>query len=558
MIDLVSIGSSSGSTVQMDYTRLAETGLLACASSGGGKTNLLRAIAESTGGRIPFLFIDPEGELSSLRKVLDCVLVGRGGDFSIDPAHAGTLAKRLLELNASAIMDIYELKPHERHRFVRLFVESLVDAPKTLWAPRLVLVDEAHMFCPEKGEGVSEAREALTDLASRGRKRGYRPILATQRLAKLSKDAAAECWNKLVGLTTYGDDRDRGVKELGLKRDAGDVLLHVDPGQFMALGPAFHLKGKKPKEAFLMDVFLASTKPTQGRKTSAKAPSPGEKVKAVLSRLQDLPREAAREAQTVEALRREISELKMKIRNARPAPVVAAPAPKIDYEGIKNSLRKELIPRYRQIIREHNKKAEEAMFGADVLLDQKDFARLVLSKAPAPAVHARAEVKKQSCGPFEIPEGVEAAFGKCERAIVGFLKTDPGRAFKRVQIGVGTGYSMSSGGFNNALGHLRATGCIQGMGDSITLGPQHELCQSSAPAPNPLQAWRERLGKCERMIWERIECEPTRIFTKEELGEVTGYSPTSGGFNNSLGRLHSLGLIVRRNGGIQLNPEVAP
>jgi hypothetical protein len=54
---------------------------------------------------------------------------------------------------------------------VRLFLEALVNAPKKLWHPALVVVDEAHVFCPETGE--AESGDAVIDLATRGRKRGF-------------------------------------------------------------------------------------------------------------------------------------------------------------------------------------------------------------------------------------------------------------------------------------------------------------------------------------------------------------------------------------------------
>jgi hypothetical protein len=41
---------------------------------------------------------------------------------------------------------------------VKLFLEALVDAPKQLWHPVLVVLDEAHVFCPEKGQAKRRAR----------------------------------------------------------------------------------------------------------------------------------------------------------------------------------------------------------------------------------------------------------------------------------------------------------------------------------------------------------------------------------------------------------------
>ena len=69
--------------------------------------------------------LDPEGEFASLRERYDYVLAGRGGHAGGTPLRQ-VLARRLLELGTSAILDIYELKAHDRVRFVRYFLEALV------------------------------------------------------------------------------------------------------------------------------------------------------------------------------------------------------------------------------------------------------------------------------------------------------------------------------------------------------------------------------------------------------------------------------------------------
>lgn len=106
------------------------------------------------------------------------------GDALAHPRTAQLLARRLLETGVSAILDIYDLKAHERQAFVRLFCEAMVNAPKALWQPTLVVLDEAHVFCPEAGK--AESAGAVIDLATRGRKRGYALIAATQRPASFT------------------------------------------------------------------------------------------------------------------------------------------------------------------------------------------------------------------------------------------------------------------------------------------------------------------------------------------------------------------------------------
>jgi DNA helicase HerA-like ATPase len=179
-----------GGKLELDLPTLVDTRLLIQANSGGGKSWLLRLIAERAG--IQTIVLDNEGEFASLREAVDVLLVGATGELPANPRHAALLARRLLEYKVSAVVDLYELKLVERRRFVKLFLESLIHLPRDLWRPTLVILDEAHIYCPERGSGEAESTEAVISLMSQGRKRGYAGVIATQRLSKLHKDAAAE------------------------------------------------------------------------------------------------------------------------------------------------------------------------------------------------------------------------------------------------------------------------------------------------------------------------------------------------------------------------------
>ena len=181
---------SFGSGVGLDLEKFIDTRALIQAGSGGGKSYRIRWLLEQSYGHVQQIILDLEGEFHTLREKFDYVLIGKGGDVDIEVRGAEILARKLLELNVSAIVDLYEFKQHERIRFVKLFLDALINSPKNLWHPCIIVVDEAHQFCPEKGQ--AESASAVIDLATRGRKRGFCAVLATQRLSKLHKDAAAE------------------------------------------------------------------------------------------------------------------------------------------------------------------------------------------------------------------------------------------------------------------------------------------------------------------------------------------------------------------------------
>jgi DNA helicase HerA-like ATPase len=160
--------TDSANKLDVDLPRRVDTRLLIQANSGGGKSWLLRLIAERAG--IQTVVLHPEGEFASLREADDVLLIGREGEVLADSRSAGLLARRLLEYKVSAVIDLFDLKLSERRRFGRLFLESLLHLSRELWHPALVILDEAHLYCPERSAGEAECTEAVIALMSQGRK----------------------------------------------------------------------------------------------------------------------------------------------------------------------------------------------------------------------------------------------------------------------------------------------------------------------------------------------------------------------------------------------------
>src|ERR1700751_1772867 len=230
-----------GGKLECDLPALVDTRLLIQANSGGGKSWLLRLIAERAG--IQTIVLDDEGEFASLREAVDMLLVGAGGEFPAIPRHAALLARRLIEYKVSAVGNLYELKLGDRRQFVKFFLDSLIHLPRELWRPTLVILDEAHKYCPERGSGDAESTEAVIGLMSQGRKRGCAGIIATQRLSKLHKDAAAEANNVIIGRTWLDADQARAGDALGLSKADRLKLRVLEQGESYAFGPALGQPG---------------------------------------------------------------------------------------------------------------------------------------------------------------------------------------------------------------------------------------------------------------------------------------------------------------------------
>ena len=231
------IGHADGQPIKMDLDRLIKSRLLVQAMSGAGKSYMLRLLAERFVPQVQTIIIDAEGEFFTLRDKLDMLMIGEGGEMMPTVDYASRLGNWLLQLGTSAIIDLSSMDRDDRRWFVRFFCGALLNAPKVLWHPMLLLLDEAHDMCPERGMGKAESTQAVIDLAEKGRKRGFCTVLATQRLSKLHKNAAAECTTVLIGRTSPVDLR-RAADLLGMPQRDRRGLAYMADGEWVGIGPA--------------------------------------------------------------------------------------------------------------------------------------------------------------------------------------------------------------------------------------------------------------------------------------------------------------------------------
>lgn len=312
---------TTGGELSIDLERLIENRLLIQGASNSGKSYAVRRLLEQTHGRAQQIVLDVEDEYPSLRERFEYVLGGPGRDFPIEVRSAGLLARRLLELGVSAILNLYELRSHDRIAFVKAFLDSLMSAPKTLQHDTLVVVEEAATLAPQSGrEAVST--QSVVDLAARGRKRGFAIVAVTQRISDLHKSVVAQCGNRLIGRTTLDSDVKRAVYELGFSgREQARELVELPRGDFFAFGPALSDR--------VVRVRIGGCETHHGTKRGARAaaaPPAPEKVRAVLAKLADLPAEAAQEARTNDELRAKLRQLERDMAGAAKAQVLPDPA----------------------------------------------------------------------------------------------------------------------------------------------------------------------------------------------------------------------------------------
>lgn len=550
----ITIGTNGES---FDLDLLLQTRCLIQANSGGGKSWALRKMVEETYGKVPIIMIDPEGEFASLREQYDFLLVGKDGEIPADVRSASMLAEKLLELNASAICDIYEMRVGDKHLWVKNFLEALINAPKKLWHPVIIVIDEAHLFAPEKGQGESIAYESVIDLASRGRKRGFCLVAATQRLGKLSKNVSAELQNVMIGSTFQDIDRKRAAETLGIpkseERQFSTDMKVLEPGMFYALGRAIS------KERIILAVGpVSTTHPQSGKKYKMAPPPASAKVTAMLSELKDLPAQAEEKAKNEAELRKEIAELKRQLK--------AVPVAKSEIKEV-NVMDEKQVRRLETTYKSINGELEKHRTSLDILqkniIEVNEFVLKALGSVQRSAPVLKEVNRNVPESYFHkgvadtrekyllAPAKTDFKPGKAEMAILSVLAQYP-QGKSKTQVAILAGYSHGGGSFNNAIYSLRSKGFLTG--DSGNMQITREAVTLFGPfksLPTGVELflhWMDQLGKAEKEILDVLWKNYPQEMTKEEIAGKTAsnYAPDGGSYNNAIYRLRSLELINGR------------
>ncbi len=224
----------------MDLVELLATRLLVQGNSGSGKSHLLRRLLEQTAGLVQQAVIDPEGDFVTLAE--------RFGHLVIDAAaHAGSgharAAEQVREHRISVVLILEGARRRRADAPRRRLPGRLFEAAREHWFPCWWWWTRRSSSRPAAAAEASDEASrlslgAMTNLMCRGRKRGLAGVVATQRLAKLAKNVAAEASNFLMGRTFLDIDMARAADLLGLERRQAEMFRDLPRGHFVALGPA--------------------------------------------------------------------------------------------------------------------------------------------------------------------------------------------------------------------------------------------------------------------------------------------------------------------------------
>ena len=554
------------------------------ATSGAGKSNTAVVFAEEMyREHIPFCAIDPKGDWwgirsshSGKRRGLPIpILGGEHGDIPLTPLAGTMLGQMIAEDRMTCVLDVSEFETKaDQSRFLTDLAKALYKHNKK---PLHLLLDEADEFLPERftnkaGDVTTECVGAWIRLIKRGRFKGLGSTLICQRSASLNKNALDMSETLIAMRVMSKRDRDAAagwITEHALSAELADSLPSLENGQAWIWSP-HELKMQSKVKFRRRTTFDSGATPDLDDPVTPTTVADVD-LKALNARMAEttqkieendpvlLRREMTRLRTQVIALERQVAEKDFQLTKKEVSQVVVPYVPPEVRNGIAE-VKGDLRSVYGTVDGATTRlvELEEQISG---------MAQVDVSTFESPGVSGETVAVTKPTGDgwgtketdtttriVSTPNG-SSSLTKAQRAVLTTLAVHGSMDSHRLALI--SGYSPGAGHWNNVLGLCRSQGLIVGMkGTPIeitdagrtALGPITEPALGDFPSAFDYWMHHPRVSKAGRSILQVLHDGVAMEWTTEALAARSGYQGGTGHFNNTLGRLRSLGLIHGKGG----------
>jgi hypothetical protein len=469
---------------------------------------------------------------------------GPHGDIAINEQAGALIGETVASMAESCIVDLSQIgtKAGER-RFMLAFLTALYR--KTTGEPLHLVVDEADMFAPQrlmdKDGDAARLLGMMETIVRRGRVKGFIPWLITQRPAVLSKDVLSQADGMVAFKLTASQDRAAigAWIEGQADQQQGKQILAALPSMQRGQGVVW-VPGRGILETASFpekQTFDSSRTPKRGetKRTAELKPLDLGKLKDRLATV-----EAETKANDPAVLKSELAKLKRELaaQSSTQPPAVDPKAVEIAYQ---NGLAEGLArgeSRAKSALAAVEGRLKDALTVVGASIESLD------SPMPAPVARRptiRHSVRQpKAAAPLQKMDGEFT--GPQHRVLrsLAMWKSLGHDSPSREMVAAASGYSPSSGGFNNLLGSLSTLGAIgKPMPGHVSL----QVDVGSMTADEGRDMLLGYLANPQRKLVDALN--GSGSMSRDDLGAATGYSASSGGFNNLIGSLSTLGIIVK-------------
>lgn len=554
---------------------------------GSGKSNTAAVLVEELlAAYQQVLVIDPTDSWWGLKSSRDgksagfavSVLGGWHGDLPLSREDGKGIADFLVDTGASLVVSLRKFEEDApKRRFVtdlcnRLYYRKGGQSPPT---PMMVVIDEASVLVPQtiraNDEGSSKCVGAVQQLVRQGRTSGIGVGLIDQRPATVNKDVLSQ-----VGILI--------IHRIVSTHDRAPIKAWVEQHDVDKRGEEFlsSLASLRPGVGWIWstvepEIFTKVQVNLRRTFDSGATPKPGQTLAppklAAKVDLHALQKQLASSLEKARAddpaeLRKQIATLQREVASVKKE----KPAAVVDEQSTQRAVTKAIAERDRHWRTEISKlsTAHEAMRRAsravvksvEALHAAAEQDKLFAEPPALPALPAPAASKRGSLAPPSIAqrparshveadasvEGLSAPRTKMLLVLANFAALGQ-PVLKSHVLAVMSGQSPASSGWDKNVGALRRAGLVEyPSAGLVTLTTEGERAISNHARP-PMSldelhdSWVNVLNNPQgRMIRELTQVYPQSM-TRAELGERTGQSTSSSGWDKNIGRLRTLGVV---------------
>lgn len=525
-----------------------------------GKSSTMRLMVEDLlDDKEPVCIIDPKGDWWGLKSSADgrkagyevVIFGGKHADVPINQ-HSGKVVGELVATgNRPCIIDLGGWMVGERTRFFIDFASTLFTRTH---GHRWLCIDEAHNFAPQGKILDPDAGKMLhwaNRLASEGAGKGIVLISASQRPQKVHKDYLTSHETLIAKRVIHPLDRGAmkdwidGCGDPTKGKEVLDSLAGLQRSEGWVWSPEIDFGPKRVTFPMFStyDSFAVQTGDVD-RKLKGWASVDLDEVK---SKLAAVVEEA--KANDPKALHTEIARLKAELQKATKN--IPQNIPMAEIKAIENAAyargEAETAPvwfrRGVEAAIEQMKSSVKTLGGKDFILAQlKTWTHIgAIPKVPQAVAPAVVQPKPKIAAARQptamISDGI---FNRPQMRILRSLamwRSLGHDAPSREMVAAGAGYSPGSGGFNNLIGGLSTAGALSiPQPGRLTL-----LAEVDVPTiDDGREALLSILSNPHKKLVAALN--GSEAMTRDQLAEATGYAAGSGGFNNLIGKLNTLGI----------------
>ncbi len=150
----------------------------------------------------------------------------------------GTPVSDLVQPGQCTIINLKGIAPDIQEIVVTRITNLLWEARKRNEVmPHILVCEEAHNFCPERGVGNAISGPVLRTVASEGRKFGMGLVIVSQRPAKIDKNVLSQCNTQVVLKVTNPNDLKAIVASVeGITTETADEVQRLPIGSALVAG----------------------------------------------------------------------------------------------------------------------------------------------------------------------------------------------------------------------------------------------------------------------------------------------------------------------------------